>query len=130
MNIFIDTSFILTALKYRLDIFEEFKKLDFKYDLYVLDKTLGELKNKKLGKLAIDLIKKKNIKVKKTNNKKNVDYNLLKLKNCIIATQDKALIEKLKKKKIKTIRIRQKKYIENVLWNNSWKSYKSTTKSI
>lgn len=122
-NIVIDTNFIVTAYKFKIDIFEQFKaKLDFKYQLYAVDKTFDELEkliNKasltdKIGaKIAIQLLKRKNINILKTAKDRSVDELLLALDPhmFIIATQDKALKGKLKEKKFKIITIRQKKQI-------------------
>jgi rRNA-processing protein FCF1 len=111
-KIILDTNFLLTAIKFKIDIFSQLQE----YDIYILDKTLKELENKKNEKLAKELIEKHNIKIIKTSNDKYVDDLLLEYKDFIIATQDKELKEKLKKAKISTISLRQKKYlIENVL---------------
>lgn len=111
-KVILDTNFILTAINFKIDIFSQLKE----YDVYILDKTLQELKNKKNEKLAKELIKKYNVKIIKTTGNKNVDDLLLEYNDFIIATQDRELKEKLKKAKISTISLRQKKYlIENVL---------------
>ncbi len=90
----------------------------FKYKLYVIDKTIDELKeivknqkgkHKLAAKIALQLIKKKSINKIKTK-KGRVDDLLLK-QNAIIATQDKALIKKLKNNKKKVIQLKQKKYL-------------------
>ncbi len=111
-KVILDTNFLLTAIKFKIDIFSQLQE----YDVYILDKTLDELKNKKNEKLAKELLKKYNVKIIKTMSNKNVDDLLLEFNDYIIATQDKELKEKLKKAKISTISLRQKKYlIENVL---------------
>lgn len=112
-----DTSFLLTAIKFKIDIFNELRRIcDFKFRLAIIDKTLDELKNKKEEKLILNLIK--NINIIKTKKNKNVDNLILNLdKDYIIATQDKELKDKLKEQKKGIITIRQKKYLikENVL---------------
>ena len=115
MKIILDTDFILTALKYKIDIISQIKNLNLNYKIYIIDQTLNELKNKPLEKLAKQFIKKINI--IKTKRNKIVDDLILEQKNIIVATQDKALKEKLKKHKIPIITIRQKKYLilQNVL---------------
>jgi len=111
-KVILDTNFLLTAIKFKIDIFSQLQE----YDIYILDKTLKELENKKDEKLAKELIKKYNVKIIKTDSDKYVDDLLLEFNDYIIATQDKALKEKLKKAKISTISLRQKKYlVENVL---------------
>ncbi|MDD5254266.1 MAG: hypothetical protein PHG05_04175 [Candidatus Nanoarchaeia archaeon] len=114
-KIIIDTNFLITPLKYKCDIFSEIPKLiDRKYTLNVLDKTLDELKNKKGEKLALDLIKAKKINIIKTEKNKNVDNLLLDLadkEKFIVCTSDRLLKQKLKEKDIKTITLRQKRYL-------------------
>lgn len=114
MKVILDTDFILTALKYKIDILSQLKNLNLK-DPYIIDHTLNEIKNKPGEKLARTFIKK--IKIIKTKQDKIVDKLILEQKNIIVATQDKGLKEKLKKAKIPIITIRQKKYLilQNVL---------------
>ena len=113
----LDTNFLITALKFRIDIFDDIGKIcDFDYELAVLDKSLDELKRKPNEKLIRALIKNKKVKIIKTNTKDYVDDILASLKgDYIIATQDMELRKRLKGKPI--ILIRQKKYLEikNVL---------------
>ena len=111
-KIILDTDFLLTSLKFKVDLISEIERiLDFKYKIFVIDKTLDELKNKKLEKLALELIKRFNI--IETKKDKIVDDLILELKddNIIVATQDKELKKKLKREKIPIITIRQKKYL-------------------
>ncbi len=113
-KIILDTSFILTALKFRIDIFSELERIcDFPYELFIIDKTINELKDKQNSKLALDLINKKDIEVIKTKKDKNVDYLILDLvdKDYIVATQDIGLKNQLKDKGIKIITIRQKRHL-------------------
>ena len=57
--------------------------------------------------------KKKNVKVIKTR-EKNVDNTIIRIadKNTIVATNDKELRQKLKNKNVKTVYLRNKKYLE------------------
>lgn len=116
MKVILDTDFIITGLKYRIDILEELRKvLNINYKVYILDQTINELKGKPLEKLALKFIQK--IDIIKTKQDKIVDDLLLEQEEAIVATQDKGLKEKLKKAKIPIITIRQKKYLilQNVL---------------
>ena len=116
-TIVLDTNIILYALKYKVDLLEEIKRIcNFKYEVKILDKTLDELQGKPNGKLALKYIREKNIKLINTKNSGYVDDLLLKLdNNYIIATNDKELKRRLKNHPI--ITLRQKKYlmIKNVL---------------
>ena len=111
-KIILDTDFLLATIKFKVSIFSEFKRIcDFPYTLCILDKTLEELKGKKEENLVIGLIKNK-VKKIKTKKDKSVDDLLMELKeNFILATQDKELKKRAKKKNLKLITIRQKKYL-------------------
>lgn len=110
-KIILDTDFIITALKNKIHILEQLKDLlDIKYQVYIIDKTISELKNKPQENLAKLFIKK--LKIIKTKGNHKVDCYLLKQKNAIIATQDRELKRKLKELKISIITIRQKKYLK------------------
>jgi len=113
IKVILDTDFLLSAVKFKVDIFSEFKRIcDFPYNLWILDKTLDELKGKKEEKLVKSLIKNK-VKVKKTKKDKSVDDLLIGLKEkFVLATQDKNLKKRAKKKSLKLITIRQKKYLK------------------
>ncbi len=113
-TIILDTSFILHAIQNKIDILSSLKQLlDFNFTLAIIDKTLEELKGKKLGNLAILYITAHNVTIIKTNKDKNVDNLILDnlSPDTIVATQDMRLKEKLKKRKIGIITIRQKRYL-------------------
>jgi len=121
-KIILDTNFLLIPIQFKVDIFTEIDKIClFKYKLFIVDKTVDELKkiiegqkgkHKFAAKIALQLIKKKNISVIKTKEGK-VDDLILELlnKDCILATQDNLLRKKAVKKGIKTIALRSKKYL-------------------
>lgn len=118
-KIILDTDFLLIGLKHHVDIFNELIRIcDFGFDIFVVDKTFDELKGKKMEKLAVDFISNKLnvIYTAKNNDKKTVDEIILELPfdDIVVCTQDKDLKEKLKKRKIPIITIRQKKYLEFV----------------
>ncbi len=109
MKILLDTSFLITSIKHKIDVFNLLKS----HNLIILDGVKKELENlikeKKTGrneaKIALVLLKKNKIKVKKAKNK-NVDDAIVEEKDAV-ATQDKELKKRLKGRKI--ITIRQKK---------------------
>ena len=119
MKIILDTDFLIYAIKNKIDIKTELKRiLDINFTINILDQTLNELKNKPLEKLVKQILKAKKIKIIKTKKDAKVDELIFKQKPpFIVATQDKKLKEKLKKAKIPIITIRQKKYfkLQNVL---------------
>ena len=114
-TILIDTNFLVEIIKFKINLFLELDRVcDFNFEVKILDKTISELEkiNSKESKTAINLIKKK-IKIIKTKSDKIVDDILVEIanENTIVATQDKLLKQRLKQKSIKTLIIRQKKYL-------------------
>jgi len=116
-SIILDTNFLLSSLKFKIDFISEIDRIcKFNYEVLVFEGTLREIKNKKLGRLALEIIRQKNIRVINSKNS-YVDKDILNLsgEDYIIATNDKNLIKKLK---FPIIRIKQKKYLiiqKNVL---------------
>ncbi len=109
-QVILDTDFILSCLTWKVDIKSELRRiLDCNFEICILDKTIDELKNKKGEALALELIK--NFTVLTTARDKPVDDLIGNFPEAIVATQDKELKEKLKKRKIPVITIRQKKYL-------------------
>ena len=113
--IYLDTDFLVTSIKYKVDVTAQIKEEFPKETLAVFDKTFDELE--KIGntnaKTAIALIKVKGFKVIKTKKDKIVDYLILDKvkKNDMVATQDKELKNFLRGKGIKVLTIKQKKYV-------------------
>ena len=76
IQVILDTNFLMAVSQFRIDIFAEIQRIcDFRYKLYIIDKTLDELKglieqNKgkdgRAAKLALSLIKQKHISIIKT----------------------------------------------------------------
>ena len=120
-KILLDTNVILIPAQFKVDIYSEIDKIcNFKYDLYVLDRSIEELENiikkqkgrsREAAKLGLQLLRFKKPKVLKTTSKLNVDSIILGLRGYIVATQDAALKKALKAKGIQTITLRQKKYL-------------------
>ncbi len=127
VQIILDTNFLLIPGQFRVDIFSElFRICSFRYELCVLDSSIGELKgiigsangrDKAAARLALQLVKAKKVRIlsPKTATFKNVDETIIDLaaKNqAIAATQDKELRSRLRKLGAKVIVLRQKKYLE------------------
>lgn len=116
MKIILDTNFLMTAAKFKIDVFSELRG----NNLFVLDSVIEELKKISNGrskhsisaKVALNLIKIKGLKVLEST-EKGTDSSLLNYakKGYIVATQDKILKNKLKKNGKRIIIIRQKKYV-------------------
>lgn len=131
-KIIIDTNFLVSAIRFKIDIFSEFQRIcDFKYMIYIVDSTINELeklaetgkpKDKIAAMISLELIKKKKIKIIKTPPKnkrvKNVDLlvlNLIKKGDFIVATQDKEFKRKIRKKGVPIIVLRQRKYLKLII---------------
>ena len=122
-NIILDTNFLMIPLQFKVDIFSEFDRIcNFNYRLCVYEQSFNELKNiiqnqagkdKKAAHFALKLIKLKNIKVLKSENK-DVDFLILENfdENSIVATQDLILKRKLLEKGASIAILRQKKYLQ------------------
>ena len=123
-TILVDTSLLVECAQNKIDIHSEFKRiLDTNFTVAILDRTLEELdtiiaRGKKEGlaaKLAKTILMTKNVTIYPTSGG-HTDKLLLNKANedTWIATVDKELKTKLKKKGIPTIIIRAKKKLEVV----------------
>ena len=121
-KIILDTNFLMAVGQFKVDIFSEIYRIcNFNYQLCIMDKTVDELKkiiqskqkgkDKAAAKLALAIISSKKLKILKTKEDKPVDDLILDANDAIVATTDKELINRLKEKKAKIIRLRQKKYL-------------------
>ena len=127
-KVILDTSFLLVPYQFNIDIINEIERIcDFQYGLFIVDKTIDEIqsiikkqkgKNVEAAKFAIEIIKKEGIQLIPTTDKtetyKNVDnliLNLVNTEDYAVATQDKALKSKLRRKNIRIIELRQKKHL-------------------
>lgn len=120
-RIILDTNFLTIPYQFNIDIFEEIDRVvEGDYELTTLDCVVEELKKleKSRGKeataakVALTLIKEKNVKVIKTG-EKNVDIKIYRMadKNTIVATNDRVLRRRLKNKNVKVLYLRSKKRI-------------------
>jgi rRNA-processing protein FCF1 len=99
--------------QFRVDIFEELERiLDVKYDLYVTDGVISELRVLRTSEARGALSLAEGLPRIATKGR-DVDEALLALasKNTIICTNDKILIEKLKSKGAPVIYLRQKNHL-------------------
>lgn len=121
-KIVLDTNFLLIPGQFGVDIFTELQRIcDFPYELHIMETTLKELENimeksagtaRQAGKLALELVKAKDINII-SSDVGYVDRAILDSvdETTIVATMDAELREKLKKKGVKLITLRQKKYL-------------------
>ncbi len=121
-RIVLDTNFLLIPAQFNVDIFTEVQKIcDFPYELHIIETTLKELDNimkkgegkaKQAAKLALELVKAKDINIM-SSDVAYVDKAILDIadENTIVATMDRELRKKLKNKGVRLITLRQKKYL-------------------
>ncbi len=125
-KILLDTNFIVTAVKQKIDLFEEFGGLFGFYELIVPEQVIGELKklskNKKLkikerqaAEVSLELLKKIKPKIIDIKNKgKYVDDKIAEYLNkntMVLASLDKHLRRRLENDKVKFLTIKNKKKI-------------------
>ena len=119
-KIIVDTNMFMAVHQFRVDIFSEFARLDPSCEIYTVEPVIKELE--KLAKIkgndgvaartALALIKQKKVKI--LNCGGDADPCLIKMasEGYIIATNDMILRQRLKKQKVKTIFIRDKRKLE------------------
>lgn len=114
----LDTDFLLDALRWKVNITEGIREVvEGKVEIVILEKTLDELKGKKDEQLARTYLTKQKIAILPSSLTEPVDAMLLSWasekpkKDLIVATQDAALKEKLKKRGLRLLTIRQQRYI-------------------
>lgn len=123
-KVIIDTNFLLIPGQFKVDIFTQTKELmNDSFTLHIIDKSIAELnkltvagkeRNRLAAKLALVLIRQKNLKTLHSfGSRKSVDDIIVRKadKDTFVATQDKALRERLRAKGAKIIGLRQKKYL-------------------
>lgn len=125
-KIILDTNFLMIPYIFKVDIFEEIKKIvPFNYELWIIDKTKEELlgiiekqrgKDKEAAKFAMGFIKGKHLKTIRKNQSISVDDAIMEIadKDTVVATQDAELKRKLRKKGVPLIVLRQKKYLRMI----------------
>jgi rRNA-processing protein FCF1 len=114
MRVLLDTSFIITAFACKIDIMTSLHRLiDDSIQIAMIDKTQQELKGKPLASLILQYLENHHVHIIPTPQDKNVDNLILDnlTPDTIVATQDKKLKERLKKRKTTILTIRQKRYI-------------------
>lgn len=115
-KVILDTDFFLQSIRWNIHLHEEFQRiLDTSFTLCILDKTLDELRGKKDGDFA--RVFAQQFQIIPTARNMSVDALILDFgekNNVLVATQDKALKEKLKKRKIPVVTIRDKSHLELV----------------
>ncbi len=119
MKILLDTNFILTCVKQKIDFFNLSEELfDYKIEWIIPQQVLNELnkmKNKKdktLAEIGLNIINLENVDIVDIGKNKNVDIAIVDYitnKDIILATLDKGLKKRIKNK---ILTIRNKKMLE------------------
>jgi len=123
-KVIIDTNFLMIPGTLMVDIFSELERImEYPYELCYVDRSIEELnklavfskeKERLAAKLAIVLIRQKSLKsLPSSKEDKSVDDTIVRYadKDSYVATQDKALKERVKGKKARAVVLRQKKYL-------------------
>jgi len=123
-KVILDTNFLLIPGQFMVDIFTELARIvNEPFEMCIVDQSMIELnklaatakeKDRFAAKLALVLIRQKNLKTLHSfGNKKSVDDIIVTKAdaNTYVATQDKALRERVKEKGAKIIGLRQQKYL-------------------
>ena len=124
-KIVLDTNFLLIPGQFGVDIFSEIRRItDFRYQLVIVEKSLEELKkllkqgkraDKTAANLAISLLKTQNIKILRLHSQKKAsaddDIAALAGNDVLVATQDRILQMRVRKKGAKIISLRQKSHL-------------------
>ncbi|MCD6575913.1 MAG: nucleotide-binding protein [Nanoarchaeota archaeon] len=114
-KIIFDTNFAIIPFQFKVDIYSELSRvIDEEYEMYFLNAATSELEKLKFGKAALELMKQKGVRFVDFPIKNGIDNTILefaKKENAIIATQDKELKRKASKEGLRTITLRQKKFL-------------------
>jgi len=125
MRVIIDTNFLLIPVQFKVDIFTEIDRIcNFKYELAIIDKTIDELnsiienqrgKDKEAAKLALSLLKHKDINIIHTKQSDKIVDDLIvdeaEKGEIVVATNDKELKHRLMARNAQIIVLRQKKHL-------------------
>ena len=114
--IILDTDFLVNSIKYKVGVISQLNDEYPGVEIGIIDKTIDELRsvNNPNSRAAIHLVKLKNLEVIETDKLNIVDILILDnvSEGDMVATQDQQLKGGLKKRDIKVLTIRQKKYVK------------------
>jgi rRNA-processing protein FCF1 len=123
-KVILDANFLLLPFQFKIDIFGEIEALIGRFEPVVLSTTLEELKklstkkSSKISKLALSALEvagKCRLIEARANPGENYDDVLLRVAredNCLVATNDRKLREKLRENGVPTIFLRQRSYLQ------------------
>ncbi|MBW2992972.1 nucleotide-binding protein [Candidatus Woesearchaeota archaeon] len=119
-RIILDTNILMIPGQFKIDVFSEIRRVcDFSYHVYIVDKSVDELKklasgksrHAKAAKLGLSLMRAKGVGVIQTNEQGHTDDLIVSIvqKGDIVATQDMHLKRRVRGKGADIITMRQKK---------------------
>lgn len=109
-SVVFDSNFLLIPFQFNIDIFSEVRNIVPKSRFIVLKPIVQELDNIRYGNAAKELIRKRKIKIipyKGFADKAIIEYSSK--KKCVVCTNDKNLIKRLRKLHVPVIYLRGKK---------------------
>jgi rRNA-processing protein FCF1 len=121
MNFLLDASFLVSAVRFKVDIIGELSKFS-RPELFILSSVVEELekigdgrgKDAAYGRTGLDIIKKLKAEIIQSQSE-SADEEMVKLSgDFIVCTADKKLAAKIRKSGNRVVSIRQKKYLEMV----------------
>ncbi len=120
MKALLDTNFLMIPGEFGVDILSELLNLGYT-EIFTLDLVVGELNKLAVGRdrksrnarIGLEFIRKGEVVVLKAEEEKADDeiFRLAKTKEYVACTQDKGLIKRIKKAKLRFISLRQGKYL-------------------
>lgn len=122
-KVYLDTNFLLIPVQFKVDIFEELGRIIAgNPQILVLEPVMRELeklsetantKDKTASKVALQIIKQKHLKVVPSSLKSRADDAIILAaqKGDFVATQDKELKKRLKKKEVQIITLKNKSHL-------------------
>ena len=119
MKFLLDTNFLLLPGMFGVDIFSELKAFE-RPEFYTIEGVITELerlsRRNKDAKTALLFIKKEGVEVIPTPKNLPTDDALVELgqKGFVVCTQDRVLIQKLRRKNCRIVTMRQQKYVQEV----------------
>jgi len=119
MIVLLDTSFLVSALKFKIDIYEEISRVvPEKHELATIDNVIAELervsaRNDRNAGLALQLVTHKKVSIYKGKRIRCDDAlaEFAREKGAILCTQDKELKKKAKSHGIRVITIKNKSHL-------------------
>jgi rRNA-processing protein FCF1 len=123
MKFLLDTNFLMVPGQFKVDIYGQLRSAPFRVELYTIDLVVDELKRLASGRgrhasnarLAIRLLEREGVKVLPSGKPDSADEAIRRIarrEGMVVCTADRRLKEELKRRKIPTLSLRKKKYLD------------------